>query len=150
MGFHLFWAAFDLPMTVVPLKVALGLEQFDFWAFQKNNKKNSLGYTFVIIFLNAKKSIFSHPKASFNGTTFTRRSKAACFKIKNILWPCYLDTNLMPGQEVVKVKLFDDKNSTIDAEISKLKPFSPLQRIPKTRTALWRRNYERALLDFNN
>ena len=25
--FQLFWAAFDLPMTVVPLKVALGLEK---------------------------------------------------------------------------------------------------------------------------
>ena len=36
-GFQLFWAAFDLPMTVVPLKVALGLEKFYFWAFQKNS-----------------------------------------------------------------------------------------------------------------
>ena len=64
-------------MTVVPLKVALGLEKIDFWSFQKNNLKNSLGYTCVIIFLNAQKSIFSHPKASFNGTTVTSRSKAA-------------------------------------------------------------------------
>ena len=36
-GFQLFWAAFDLPMTVVPLKVVLGLEKNDFWTFQKNN-----------------------------------------------------------------------------------------------------------------
>ena len=35
--FQLFLAAFDLPMTVVPLKVALGLAKFDFWAFKKNN-----------------------------------------------------------------------------------------------------------------
>ena len=35
-GFQLFWAAFDLAMTVVPLKVALGLEKFDFWAFKSN------------------------------------------------------------------------------------------------------------------
>ena len=55
---QLFWTAFDLHMTVVPLKVALGLEKFDFWAFQKNNWKNSLGYTCVIIFWNAQKSIF--------------------------------------------------------------------------------------------
>ena len=41
-GFQLFWAAFDLPMTVVPLKVALGLEKIDFWSFQKNNKKTHL------------------------------------------------------------------------------------------------------------
>ena len=35
-GVQLFWAAFDIPMTVVPLKVALGLGKFDFWAFKKN------------------------------------------------------------------------------------------------------------------
>ena len=29
-GFQLFWAAFDLPMTVVPLKVALRLKKLDF------------------------------------------------------------------------------------------------------------------------
>ena len=28
----MFWAAFDLILAVVPLKVALGLEKFDFWA----------------------------------------------------------------------------------------------------------------------
>ena len=32
-GFQLLWAAFDLLMTVVPLKVALGLKKIDFWAF---------------------------------------------------------------------------------------------------------------------
>ena len=30
-------AAFGLIFTVVPLKVALGLEKNDVWAFQKNN-----------------------------------------------------------------------------------------------------------------
>ena len=34
---QLFWAAFDMPVTLLPLKVALGLEKNDFWAFQKNN-----------------------------------------------------------------------------------------------------------------
>ena len=47
-GFQLFWTAFVLHMTVVPLKVVFGLEKFNFWAFQKNNRKNSLGYTCVI------------------------------------------------------------------------------------------------------
>ena len=42
-GVQLFSAAFDMPMTVVPLKFALGFEKFDFWEFQKNNWKNSLG-----------------------------------------------------------------------------------------------------------
>ena len=32
----MFWAAFDLPMTVVPLKVALGLEKIDFCVFEEN------------------------------------------------------------------------------------------------------------------
>ena len=35
--FQFCWAAFDLSMTVVPLKVALGFDKFDFWEFQKNN-----------------------------------------------------------------------------------------------------------------
>ena len=41
-GFQLFWAAFDMPMTVVPLKVALGWDKFDFWVFQKNNHGHTL------------------------------------------------------------------------------------------------------------
>ena len=41
-GVQLFWTAFDMPMTVVPLKVALGWDKFDFWMFQKNNHGNSL------------------------------------------------------------------------------------------------------------
>ena len=44
-GFQLFWAAFDMPVTVVPLKVALGLQKFDFWAFKKNNKKMVLAHS---------------------------------------------------------------------------------------------------------
>ena len=37
MGVQLFWAAFDMPVTVVPLQVALGWDKFYFWAFQNNN-----------------------------------------------------------------------------------------------------------------
>ena len=54
--FKLFCAAFDLPITVVPLKVALGLGILIF-GHLKNNQKNSPGYTCVIIFCNAQKSI---------------------------------------------------------------------------------------------
>ena len=36
-GGELFWAAFDMPITVVPLKVSLGYKQIVFRAFQKNN-----------------------------------------------------------------------------------------------------------------
>ena len=36
-GFQLFWAASDLPVTVVSLKVELGFQKIDFCTFQKNN-----------------------------------------------------------------------------------------------------------------
>ena len=42
---QLFYAAFDMPVRVVPLKVAIGWDKFVFWAFQKNNHRHSLGYT---------------------------------------------------------------------------------------------------------
>ena len=75
---QLFWAAFDVPMTVVPLKVALGLEKFDFWAFQKHNHEESLdGHLCDYFFEMPKNQFFSNPKATFNGTTVTIRSKAA-------------------------------------------------------------------------
>ena len=57
-GFQLFWAAFDLPMTVVPLKVALGLEKFDFWAFQKNNHEESLDGNLCDYFFELPKNKF--------------------------------------------------------------------------------------------
>ena len=31
----MFFSAFDLSFTVIPLKVAIGLEKNDFWAFKK-------------------------------------------------------------------------------------------------------------------
>ena len=34
---QLFWTAFDMPVTWVPLEVALGWQKFYFWAFPKNN-----------------------------------------------------------------------------------------------------------------
>ena len=36
-GFQLFWAGFDLSVTVVPIKVALGLGKNDFWALTNNH-----------------------------------------------------------------------------------------------------------------
>ena len=37
-GIQLFWAAFDMPVTGVPLKVALGYKKIGFWVFKKNNR----------------------------------------------------------------------------------------------------------------
>ena len=39
---QLLWTAFDMPMTGVPLKVALGYKKIVFWVFQKNNHGHSL------------------------------------------------------------------------------------------------------------
>ena len=40
--FQLFWGAFGMPVTGVPLKVALGYKKIGFWAFQKNNHGHTL------------------------------------------------------------------------------------------------------------
>ena len=55
---QLFWTAFDMPITVVPLNVALGLQKFDFWSFQKNNHEQSLGYTWCDYFFEMPKNLF--------------------------------------------------------------------------------------------
>ena len=39
---QLFWTAFNMPVTGVPLEVALGYKKIVFWAFQKNNHGHSL------------------------------------------------------------------------------------------------------------
>ena len=49
-GFQLIWEAFDMPMAVVQLKVALGLEDIDFWAFQKNNHISVTKWGFFFFF----------------------------------------------------------------------------------------------------
>ena len=36
---QLFWAAFDMNVTGVPLKFALGYKKIGFWTFQKNNRQ---------------------------------------------------------------------------------------------------------------
>ena len=66
---QLFWTAFDMPMTGVPLKVALGWHKFNFWVFQKINHGHSLDIYLPYYFFNAQKSNLCHPNATFNGTT---------------------------------------------------------------------------------
>ena len=65
---QLFWAAFDMPMTKVQLKVAWGLGKFDLWSFKKNDND----YFFEM----PKKQFFLYPIATFNGTPVTGISKA--------------------------------------------------------------------------
>ena len=67
-----------MPMIVVPLKVALGLEKLDFWAFKKSKHEESLGYTWCdYVFEMPKNKKNSNPNATFNGNTVTGISKAA-------------------------------------------------------------------------
>ena len=71
MGFQLFWAAFDLLVTVVPIKVAFRLGKLDFCAIQKNNHEQSLDIHLCDYFFKCPNINFSHPKTTFNGTTHT-------------------------------------------------------------------------------
>ena len=49
-GIQLFWAAFDPTLAVAPLKVALGWEKIDFYAFQKNNHTSVCQMSFFQLF----------------------------------------------------------------------------------------------------
>ena len=55
VGFQLFWAAFDMTMTGVPLEVALGYKKIVFWAFQNNNHDDHLTITWVFLAFSANK-----------------------------------------------------------------------------------------------
>ena len=69
-------------------------------------------------------------------------------KVKNIFWPCKVKSYQNQGnneQEVVRVAIFNDEETELDVEVVKMKLFGPLQKIPRARTAEWRRAYERAL-----
>ena len=58
VGFQLFWAAFDMLFTVVPLKVASGLEKNDFWAFQKIIMQVNVKCDIMIIYLKCQNQTF--------------------------------------------------------------------------------------------
>ena len=55
---QLFWTAFDMPVTGVPLKVALGYKKIVFGCFKKIIMMLHLCYTCLIIFLKHPKTIF--------------------------------------------------------------------------------------------
>ena len=52
---QLFWTAFDMPVTGVPLKVALGYKKIVFWAFQKINHGHTLDIHLHDYFLKCPK-----------------------------------------------------------------------------------------------
>ena len=51
--------------------------------------------------------------------------------------------------EVIKIVIYNDDKTELDVDVSKLKTFEPIKRIPRARTAEWRRGYEIAVEDFN-
>ena len=75
----MFWAAFDMLVTVVPLKVALGLKMIGFWALKQNNHASVCQVNFFNYFFEMAKIIFFSILflPTFNGTTVTDMSKAA-------------------------------------------------------------------------
>ena len=54
VGFQLFWAAFDLLVTVVPLKVALGLEKFGYFWYMV------YGIWYVVYHMKMAFTVYSH------------------------------------------------------------------------------------------
>ena len=67
------------------------------------------------------------------------------YTIRRILWPCMSVGN---SRELVKIEVFNDGGVVLEVDVSKLKTFQPLASVPKSRTAEWRRGYERALRIF--
>ena len=65
------------------------------------------------------------------------------YTLKNVFWPCWIVSN--SGAEIVTIEMYDDAGTRLDVEVCKLKPFENLSRIPRSRTAEWRRAYDRAL-----
>ena len=72
------------------------------------------------------------------------------YKIKNVWWPCKLLESLEVGHEVATMEVYDDARTAMNVEVTELKPFEKLARIPRSRTAEWRRAYERAMAEYEN
>ena len=70
---QLFWTAFDMAVTGVPLEVALGYKKLFFGCF----KKIIMDIHLPDNFLKCPKNYFLYPNATFNGTPVTAISKAA-------------------------------------------------------------------------
>ena len=68
--------------------------------------------------------------------------------MKQTLWPCKSIAAVTPGLR--RVRIYDDQSSEVEVELSKLKPFTPVSRIPRSRTAEWRRGYEKALQEIES
>ena len=59
-------------------------------------------------------------------------------KMKRVLWPCKLI-------EEGKVMVFNDAETVLEVDSDKLDEFKPMNRIPRSKTAEWRRGYQKAL-----
>ena len=68
------------------------------------------------------------------------------YKIARIPWPCQAVEEV---GELLKVKVFNDDETEITVDVTKLKKFEKVKSIPKGRTAEWRRGYEKAITLMN-
>ena len=76
-------------------------------------------------------------------------------KLKSLLWPCKMAMeddfeDVDADQGKVTVVIYNDKETEVDVEKAKLKEFEPLAKIPRSRTAEWKRGYEKALDEFKD
>ena len=56
--------------------------------------------------------------------------------MKRVLWPCKLI-------EEGNVMVFNDAEIVLEVDVDKLVEFEPMNRIPKSKTAEWRRGYQK-------
>ena len=63
-------------------------------------------------------------------------------KLATIVWPAKVVETV---GELTKIQVLDEKNTMKTVEHTKVKPFSPLTKIPVKRTKIWKAAYARAL-----
>lgn len=68
-------------------------------------------------------------------------------KVKKVWWPC---KSVGESEELLKVEIYDDKKTMENVDVSKLKEFTLLPSIAKSRTQEWRRGYAKAVDEFES
>ena len=68
-------------------------------------------------------------------------------KIKKVWGPC---KSVGESEELLKVEIYDDKKTMENVDVSKLKEFTLLPSIAKSRTQEWRHGYTKAVDEFES
>ena len=67
-------------------------------------------------------------------------------KIKNVWWPA--ESVSVSKGEVITVKIFNNERNEVECNSNnskEIKPFAPIDKIPKTRSKEWKTGYDKAL-----